>query len=96
VVAIFGGSIVGIMEDVGAPCAAALIPLFCGIFFWKKLNPTSAMITVAVAVVTTLIWWSLRAPWISHFLFGLICSTLTMIIASLITYKEGGARHAGT
>jgi Na+/proline symporter len=96
VVAIFGSSIVSIMEDVGAPCAAALIPLFCGIFFWKKLNSKSAMITVVVAVVSTLIWWALRAPWISHFLFGLICSTVTMIIVSLITYKEGGIQHADT
>jgi Na+/proline symporter len=95
VVAIFGGSIVGIMEDVGAPCTAALIPLFCGIFFWKKLNPTSAMITVAIAVASTLTWWVIGAPGISHFLFGLICSTVTMIVVSLITYKEGGIQNAG-
>jgi Na+/proline symporter len=93
IVAIFGGSIVGIMEDVGAPCTAALIPLFCGIFFWKKLNSTSAMITIVVALFATLTWWALGAPWISHFLFGLICSTVTMIIASLITSKKGGIQH---
>ena len=29
-----GSSIVTIMEDLGAPCVAALIPIFCGMFFW--------------------------------------------------------------
>jgi Na+/proline symporter len=89
IVAVYGRSIVGIMEDVGAPSAAALIPLFCGIFFWKKLNPVSAMITIAVAIVSTLLWWGLHGPVISHFLFGLNCSTVVMILASLVTYKGG-------
>jgi len=89
VVAVFGGSIVGIMEDVGAPSGAALTPLFCGIFFWKKVNPTGAVITIIVAVISTLTWWAFGSPYISHFLFGLACSTITMIIACNATYKKG-------
>lgn len=93
-VAIYGRNIVGIMEDVGAPCGAALVPLFCGIFYWKKkMNPTGAIITIVVAVVSTLLWWVLKGPVISHFVFGLACSTVTMIIACNLTYKEGAVKN---
>lgn len=88
VVAIYGRSIVGIMEDVGAVNGAAVVPLFIGLFFWKKINPKGAMITIAVAVVSTLAWWFFKGPYISHFLFGLVCSTITMIIACNLTYKD--------
>lgn len=89
----FGSSIVGIMEDVGAPSGAALVPIFCGIFFWrKKMNSKGTLITIAVAVASTLIYWALGSPLgISHFLFGLICSTITMFVANSITYKPGVA-----
>lgn len=96
IVAIFGRSIVGIMEDLGAPSGAALVPLFCGIFYWKKLNPKSALITIIVAVVSTLAWWVLKGPVISHFVFGLVCSTVTMLIASPLTYKKEDAKNVGT
>ena len=36
IVGYFGSSIVSIMEDVGAPAGAALVPIFCGIFYWRK------------------------------------------------------------
>jgi SSS family transporter len=87
-VAIFGGSIVGIMEDVGAPSGAALVPLFCGVFFWRKLNPTSALITIIVAIVSTLSWWAIGAPYISHFVFGLICAFVAMLISTPLTYRK--------
>lgn len=85
----FGSSIVGIMEEVGAPSGAALVPIFCGIFFWrKKMNAKGTMITIVVAVASTLIYWAVGSPLgISHFLFGLICSTITMFVANSITYK---------
>jgi len=85
----FGSSIVAIMEDVGAPAGAALVPIFCGIFFWrKKMNSKGCLITVVVAVVSTLGYWAAGSPLgISHFLFGLICSTITMFVANSITYK---------
>lgn len=93
-VAIYGRNIVGIMEDVGAPCGAALVPLFCGIFYWKKkMNPTGAIITIIVAVVSTLSWWILKGPVISHFVFGLLCATVTMIVACNLTYKGGVVEH---
>lgn len=95
-VAIFGGSIVSIMEDVGAPSNAALVPLFCGIFFWKKLNAKAAMATIVVAVVATLGWFAAGSPFISHFIFGLSCATVTMIVVGLATHKEGEVSHAGT
>ncbi len=89
-VAIYGGSIVGIMEDVGAPTTAALVPLFCGIFFWKKLNHAGALATIAVALAATLGYFFAGSPLgISHFLFGLICATITMIVVSLATNKQG-------
>lgn len=89
VVGYFGSSIVSIMEDVGAPAGAALVPIFCGIFFWrKKMNSTGCLITILVAVVSTLCYWALGSPLgISHFLFGLICSTITMFVANSIFYK---------
>ncbi len=89
VVGYFGSSIVGIMEDVGAPCGAALVPIFVGLFFWrKKMNPKGTLITIAVAVVATLGYWAAGSPLgISHFVFGLICSTITMFVANSITYK---------
>lgn len=89
IVGYFGSSIVSIMEEVGAPAGAALVPIFCGIFFWrKKMNPTGTMITIIVAVVSTLAYWAAGSPLgISHFLFGLICSTITMFVANLIFYK---------
>lgn len=95
IVAIFGGSIVGIMEDVGAPSNAALVPLFCGIFFWKKLNATAAMVTIVTAVVATMGWLFAGSPYISHFIFGLTCATLAMIVSGLLTHKEGGLSNAG-
>ncbi len=88
-VAIYGGSIVGIMEDLGAPCLAALVPLFFGIFFWKKMNPKGALVTIITAVAVTLTWWIIGSPYISHFLVGLACSTIAMIISCNITYKDG-------
>lgn len=82
-----GNSIVTIMEDVGAPCVAALIPTFIGMFFWKKTNPKGAMITILVAVVTTIGYWLMGSPLgISHFLFGLACSTITLFVACNLTY----------
>ncbi len=86
----YGSSIVSIMEDVGAPCGAALVPIFCGLFFWKKkMNAKGCLVTIAVAVASTLIYWALGSPLgISHFLFGLTCSTVTMIVANSIFYKE--------
>lgn len=90
VVGYFGSSIVSIMEDVGAPCGAALVPIFCGLFFWrKKMNAKGTIITIIVAVASTLIYWALGSPLvISHFLFGLICSTITMFIANAACYKK--------
>ena len=75
----FGSSIVSIMEDVGAPAGAALVPIFCGIFFWgKKMNEKGTLITILVAVVATLVYWAVGSPipGVSHFVFGLICSTM--------------------
>lgn len=82
-----GSSIVNIMEDVGAPCLAALIPIFFGMFFWKKTNPTGAMITIVIAVSTTLIYWMMGSPLgISHFLFGLGCSIIALLVSCNLTY----------
>ncbi len=84
-----GSSIVTIMEDVGAPCVAALIPIFMGMFFWKKTNPTGAAITIVAAVITTIGYWLMGSPLgISHFLFGLACSTIALLIACTLTYKD--------
>lgn len=93
VVGYFGSSIVAIMEDVSAPSNAALVPIFCGLFFWrKKMNSTGTLITIAVAVISTLGYWALGSPLgISHFVFGLICSTITMFAANLICYKPSEA-----
>lgn len=98
-VAIYGSSIVGIMEDVGAPTTAAVVPLLCGIFFWKKLNPTGAICTIIVAVITTLGYYiadryGYSIPYLSHFLFGLICATITMIVATTVSYKPGEVHNA--
>lgn len=89
VVGYFGSSIVSIMEDVGAPCGAALVPIFCGLFFWrKKMNARGTIITIIVAVASTLIYWALGSPLgISHFLFGLACSIITLFVANAACYK---------
>lgn len=89
IVGYFGSSIVSIMEDVGAPSGAALVPIFCGLFFWRKrMNPKGCLITIGVAVFSTLIYWAVGSPLgISHFLFGIICSTITMFVANSIFYK---------
>ena len=96
IVGYYGSSIVSIMEDIGAPCGAALVPIFCGLFFWKeKMNAKGTLTTIIVAVVTTLGYWLLGSPLgISHFLFGLICSTITMFIANAAFYKKGEAAAA--
>ena len=96
IVGYFGSSIVSIMEDIGAPCGAALVPIFCGLFFWKeKMNAKGTLTTIVVAVVATLGYWLLGSPLgISHFLFGLICSTITMFVANSIFYKKGEAKAA--
>ena len=58
IVGYFGSSIVSIMEDIGAPCGAALVPIFCGLFFWKeKMNAKGTLTTIVVAVVATLGYW---------------------------------------
>lgn len=83
-----GTSIVTIMEDVGAPCVAALIPIFLGMFFGKKTNPRGAAITIAVAVISTVGYWLMGSPLgISHFLFGLACSTIALFVACPLTYR---------
>mgnify|MGYP004463160573 CR=1 FL=1 len=91
VVGYFGSSIVAIMEDVGAPAGAALVPIFCGIFFWReKMNEKGTLITIVVAIASTLIYWAAGSPLgISHFLFGLICSAITMFVANSAFYKPG-------
>lgn len=93
IVGYFGSSIVSIMEDVGAPAGAALVPIFCGLFFWrKKMNAKGCLITIVVAVVSTLGYWAMGSPLgISHFLFGIICSTITMFVANAICYKPESA-----
>lgn len=90
VVGYYGSSIVSIMEDVGAPCGAALVPIFCGLFFWKdKMNSKGCLVTIAVAVASTLIYWAAGSPLgISHFLFGLVCSTVTMFVANSVFYNK--------
>ena len=88
----FGSSIVSIMEDVGAPAGAALVPIFCGIFFWgKKMNEKGTLITILVAVVATLAYWAVGSPipGVSHFVFGLVCATITMFVANSIFYNKG-------
>lgn len=46
-------------------------------------------------MVATLGYWLLGSPLgISHFLFGLICSTITMFVANSIFYKKGEAKAA--
>lgn len=89
VVGYFGSSIVSIMEDVGAPAGAALVPIFCGIFYWRrKMNEKGTLITIAVAIVATLGYWAVGSPLgISHFLFGLICSAIALIVANTACYK---------
>lgn len=93
---LFLAVIVSIMEDIGAPCGAALVPIFCGLFFWKeKMNAKGTLTTIVVAVVATLGYWLLGSPLgISHFLFGLICSTITMFVANSIFYKKGEDKAA--
>ena len=88
IVGYFGSSIVSIMEDVGAPAGAALVPIFCGIFYWrKKMNEKGTLITIVVAIVSTLGYWALGSPLgISHFLFGLICAAITMFVANSACY----------
>ena len=84
-----GSSIVAIMEDVGAPCVAALIPIFFGMFFWEKTNPKGATITIFAAVIATIGYWIAGSPLgISHFLFGLAVSTVTLLIACPLTYSK--------
>ena len=92
-----GYSIVSIMEDVGAPCGAALVPIFCGLFFWrKKMNEKGTLITIIVAIVTTLGYWAFGSPLgISHFLFGIICSTITMFVANSLCYKGENSVERG-
>lgn len=81
-----GSSIVNIMEDVGAPTLAALIPIFIGMFFWKKTNSRGAIITIIVAIVSTLGYWLAGSPLgVSHFLFGLCCSTIALIVSCNFT-----------
>lgn len=83
-----GSSIVTIMEDVGAPCVAALIPIFFGMFFWKKTNPKGAAITIGVAVISTIGYWLMGSPLgISHFLVGLTCSAVSLFVSCSFTYK---------
>lgn len=88
IVGYFGSSIVSIMEDVGAPAGAALVPIFCGIFYWrKKMNEKGTLITIVVAIVSTLGYWALGSPLgISHFLFGLICAAIAMFVANSACY----------
>lgn len=95
IVGYFGASIVSIMENVGAPCGAALVPILCGIFFWReKMNEKGTLITIIVAIITTLGYLALGSPLgISHFLFGIICSTITMFIANTICYTAGKKRE---
>ena len=52
------------------------------------MNPKGSLITIGVAVASTLIYWAAGSPLgISHFLFGLACSTVTMFVANSICYK---------
>jgi SSS family solute:Na+ symporter len=91
IVGYFGSSIVSIMEDVGAPAGAAIVPIFCGIFFWReKMNEKGTLITIAVAIISTLAYWAVGSPFgISHFVFGLICATIAMFIANTAFYRPG-------
>lgn len=95
IVGYFGSSIVSIMENVGAPCGAALVPILCGIFFWQeKMNEKGTLITIIVAVVTTLGYLALGSPLgISHFLFGIICATVTMFVANGICHTAGKKKN---
>lgn len=92
IVALTGENIVSIMENLGAPSLAALVPLFFGVFFWKKMNPRGAIITIIVAVAATLTWWAIGSPYISHFLFGLPCAFIAMFIACPLTYRKEEVR----
>ncbi len=84
VVGYYGDSIVSIMENVGAPCGAAVVPIFFGIFYMKdRMTPSIGLVTIVVAVACTLGYWGLGSPLgISHFLFGIICSTITLIVST--------------
>ena len=89
-----GSSIVTIMEDVGAPCVAALIPIFFGMFFWKKTNPKGAAITIGAAVISTIGYWLMGSPLgISHFLVGLTCSGAALFVSCSFTYNRSSGQE---
>ncbi len=89
IIANFASSIVGIMQDVSAPYTSAILPIIVAGFFWKKATSKGAIATIIVAVLTSTGWWIAKQPWgIHHIIVSLVCSSLTMIIVSLVTQKD--------
>ena len=101
VFAIFGSDIISIMQNISAPVTSAMFPIFIGMFYWKKLTPKAAMLTIIVAVASTCGWWifgavaqgaSSGAFGVHHIIVGTVCATLTMLIAGLATYGKESAK----
>ena len=101
VFAIFGSDIISIMQNISAPVTSAMFPIFIGMFYWKKLTPKAALLTIIVAVASTCGWWifgavaqgaSSGAFGVHHIIVGTVCATLTMLIAGLATYGKESAK----
>ncbi len=94
VVAIYAKSIIGIMQDISAPAVAVTLPVFVGMFFWKKTTTQGAMAAMIVGVITTVGWWIYgfisfggHSPFaVHHIIVGIICTSISMIGVSLATY----------
>lgn len=85
IMANFGTSIVGIMQDISAPYISAILPIIIGAFFSKRANATSAKVTIIVALLTSTGWWILKQPYgIHHVIFSLVCSSIAMIVTTIV------------
>lgn len=94
IAAIYAESIIALMQDISAPAVAATVPIFFGMFFWKKTTSKGAMAAIYVGVVSTLGWWIYgfisfggASPFgIHHIIVGIVCASISMIVVSLATY----------
>lgn len=91
VLAANASGIIALMENIATPFCGALFPVIIALFYWKKATPQGATATMIVSIIASIILLVTKVD-----IFGLhpifinvVVCTLTLIIVSLATYKDG-------
>lgn len=90
VIALYGGSIIGVMQDMATPFAGGLFPVILALFFWRRATNAGATWAMVVALATSAVLFITRwQPLGLHPVVPtMVFSTVVLLLVSLGTRPE--------